>query len=60
VRAASREDTAMAFRDNDEMGFRERGELTDDGSLRFVWTNYIGLAEAISWLEVLALGLVVG
>ena len=38
---------------------RNGGELTDDGGLRVIWTDDVGLAEAVSGLEVLALGLVV-
>ena len=36
------------------------GELTDDRGLRIVWTDDVGLAEAVSGLEVFALGLVGG
>ena len=36
------------------------GELTDDRGLRVVWTDDVGLAEAVSGLEVLANGLIFG
>jgi len=43
-----------------KLGFLVEFELTDDRSLRAVWTDDVGLAEAISGLEVLANGLIFG
>lgn len=50
----------MDLRDGDEIGISRGVELTDDRSLRVVWTDDVGLAKAVSGLEVLANWLVFG
>lgn len=50
----------MDLRHDHEIGISMGGELTDDRGLRVVWTDDVGLAEAVSGLEVLANGLIFG
>lgn len=41
---------AMDLRDDDEIGISRGVDLTDDRSLRVVWTDDVGLAKAVSGL----------
>ena len=51
---------AIDLRNDHEIGISMGGELTDDRGLRVVWTDDIGLTEAVSGLKVLADGLIFG
>src|SRR5258706_9342307 len=51
---------AIDLRKGDEVGVSKGGELTNDSGLRVVWTDDVGLSEAVPGLEVLANGLIFG
>lgn len=51
---------AIDLRNDHKIGASRGGEPTNNRGLRVVWTDDVGLSEAVSGLEVLANGLIFG